>query len=130
MAHPNEELMHRYFKAAESGDMATLEEVFADNVTAHIAGNHALSGDYVGKEAVFGFFGQLAQRSGGTARLLLQDALVDDWFAVALVEEAGSVGDEILDGGRAALVLRVQDGRFVELWSHHYDMQKSNRIWS
>jgi hypothetical protein len=79
---------------------------------------------------VFGFFGRLAERSDGTARLLLRDALTDDWFAVVLVEVAGRVGDQPLDGERAVLVLRVQDGRFVELWSHHYDQQKMNRAWS
>ena len=130
MAHPNEELLHRYFKAAGSGDLATLDELFADNISAHIPGDHTLSGDYQGKEAVFGFFGRLAERSGGTAQLHLQAAVTDDWFAVALVEVAGRVGGETLDGERAVLVLRVQDGRFVELWSHHYDEQKMNRVWS
>jgi ketosteroid isomerase-like protein len=130
MAHPNEELLRRYFKATESEDLATLDELFADNITAHIGGRHALSRDFQGKEAVFGFFGQLAERSGGTARLHLQDALTDDWFAVALVELAGTAGGEVLDGERAVLVLRIQNGRFVELWSHHYDQQKMNRVWS
>jgi uncharacterized protein len=130
MAHPNEELLNTYFKAAESGDLETLGEIFADNITAHIAGNHTLSGDYQGKEAVFGFFGKVAERSRGTARLNLQEALTDDWFAVALVEVAGRAGRETLDGERAVLVLRVQSGRFVELWSHHYDQQKMNRAWS
>ena len=62
--------------------------------------------------------------------LNLQEALADDWFAVALVELSGRVGNETLDGERAVLVLRVQDGRFVEFWSHHYDQQKMNRAWS
>jgi ketosteroid isomerase-like protein len=118
------------FTAAERGDLATLDGLFADTISAHIAGNHPLAGDYQGKEAVFGFFARLAERSGGTARLHPQEALVDDWFAVALVEPAGRVGGETLDGERAVLVLRIQDGRFVELWSHHYDQHKMNRAWS
>ena len=129
MAHPNEELLRTYFKAAESGDLATLDELFADDISAHVAGNHALAGDYQGKEAVFGFFGRLAERSAGTARLQLRDAVTDEWFAVALVEATGRVGGETLDGERAVLVLRIQDGRFVELWLHHND-QPMNRVWS
>jgi ketosteroid isomerase-like protein len=130
MTHPNEELLRSYFRAAATGDLEALGAVFADNICAHIGGNHELSGEYQGKEAVFGFFGQLAQRSGGTARLNLREALTDDWFAVTLVELTGRVGAETLDGERAVLVLRIQDGRFVELWSHHYDQQKMNRAWS
>jgi hypothetical protein len=56
--------------------------------------------------------------------------VTDDWFAVALVEAAGRVGGETLDGERAVLVLRVQDGRFVEFWVHHYDQQEMDRVWS
>jgi ketosteroid isomerase-like protein len=103
MSHPNEELLRSYFTAAERGDLGTLDELFADSIRAHVAGTHALAGEYQGKEAVFGFFGRLAERSGGTARLQLQDAVADDWFAVALVEAAGKVGGETLDGERAVL---------------------------
>ena len=46
------------------------------------------------------------------------------------LDAQAGVGDQTLDGERAVLVLRVQDGRFVELWSHHYDQQKMNRVWS
>jgi uncharacterized protein len=73
MAHPNEELLRKYFKAVDSGDLTTLNEVFADSISAHIGGQHALSGEHHGKEAVIGFFGQLAERSRGTARLDLQE---------------------------------------------------------
>ena len=63
MAHPNEELLGRYFTAADSGDLATLDELFGDNITAHIAGSHALAGEYQGKGAVFG-----AIRAAGSSR--------------------------------------------------------------
>jgi hypothetical protein len=39
-----------------------LDELFADDIRAHIAGNHALSGDYQGKKAVFGFFAAQGRR--------------------------------------------------------------------
>lgn len=130
MAHPNEELLHRYFKAVDNGDLDTLNEVFADDVVAHIAGDHTLAGDYRGKNAVFGFFGQLAERSGGTARLHPRNALVDDWFAVALVDATGQVDEHSIDGEPGVVVLRIQDGRFVQFWSHHYDQARMDRIWA
>lgn len=130
MAHPNEDLLERYFIAAERGDTDALDELFADGVRAHIAGSHALSGDYRGKEAVFGFFAELARRSAGSARLLLRDAVADDWFAVALVDASGQVAGKRFDGEKAALVPRIEDGKFVEFWSHHYDQRKMDLIWS
>lgn len=130
MGQSNEELVRRYFAAAGAGDMDTLNEVFADDIVAHIGGNHALSGDYRGKQEVFGFFGQLAERSGGTAQLHLRDVLADNGFAIALVDASGQVGDHVIDGEPGALVLRIQDGRFVEFWSHHYDQKRMDEIWS
>lgn len=130
MTHPHEDLLRRYFAAAESGDLAVLDEVFADDVVGHTAGNHELAGDYVGKHAVFEFFGQLAERSGGTATLRLRDQVVDDWFAVALVDAVGQLGDTALDAEPAVFVLRISNGRFIEWWSHHYDQARMDRIWA
>ena len=130
MPHQNEELLRRYFKAAENNDLATLDELFADDVVGHVAGNHELSGDYRGKGACFGFFGRLAELSAGTARLTLRDAIADDFFAVALIEASGRVGDNLIDGEPGAFVLRIADGRFVEWWSHHYDQPKMDAFWS
>ena len=130
MPHQNEELLREYFKAAENGDIATLNELFADDVVGHVAGNHHLSRDYHGKEAVFGFMGRLAELSGGTARLMLRDAVADDSFAVALVDAYGRVGDNVIDGEPTVMVLRIADGRFVEWWSHHYDQPKMDALWS
>lgn len=130
MAHPNEDLLHRYFEAAARGDLDTLDKVFADDVVGHIAGGHELAGDYRGKEGVFGFFGQLAERSAGTAELRLRDVLVDDWFAVALIDAVGRVGDAEIGGDPGVVVFRVADGQVIEWWSHHYDQPKMDRIWA
>jgi hypothetical protein len=78
---------------------------------------------------VFGFFADLAERSAGTAELRLREALVDDWFAIALVDAKGQVGDVTVDDP-GAIVCRIADGRFVEFWSHHYDQPKMDRLWA
>ena len=54
--HPNLELLRRGYAAYGSGDMDTINELFADDVVWHVAGRNPLSGDYNGKEQVFGFF--------------------------------------------------------------------------
>jgi hypothetical protein len=48
-----------------------------------------LSGNDQDEEAMFGFLGKLAECSGGTAALNLQEAVTDDRFAVALVQVVG-----------------------------------------
>ena len=130
MTHPHEDLLRRYFKAAETGDLTVLDELFDDDVVGHTAGSHELAGDHVGKQEVFAFFGQLAERSGGTATLRPRALAVDDWFAVALVDAAGRVGDATIDGEPTVFVLRIANGKFVEWWSHHYDQDAMDRFWA
>jgi hypothetical protein len=61
---------------------------------------------------------------------IFRNALTDDWFTVHSLKSVAKSGVRPLDGERAVLVLRIENGRFVELWSHHYDQEKMNRAWS
>lgn len=73
MAHPNEDLVRRGFAAFGAGDIATLGELFADDIVWHVGGRSPISGDYKGKDEVFGFFAQLAERAGGTLHVDVHD---------------------------------------------------------
>ena len=61
MAHPNKDLIRKAYDAFGSGDRDTIEELFADNMAFHVSGRNLLSGDYVGKDQVFGVFDRLAE---------------------------------------------------------------------
>ena len=84
MAHPNEELVRRAYDAFSKGDVDTLRQVFADNTTFHEPGPNPVSGDYQGIDQVLGFFGTLAERSGGTFRVALHDVVANDEHALGL----------------------------------------------
>lgn len=73
MAHPNEELVRRGYDAFAKADVDTLRQVFADNTIFHEPSSNPVSGDYQGIDQVLGFFGTLAERSGGTFRATLHD---------------------------------------------------------
>jgi len=49
---------------------------------------------------------------------------------VALAQVARTFNGEALDNARAAMVLRVEGGRFTEIWSHHYDQEEMDQLWS
>ena len=59
--HPNVEYARRGYAAFGSGDLATLSELIADDAVWHAQGVGPLSGDYHGRDQVFGFFGRLAE---------------------------------------------------------------------
>src|SRR5207244_733997 len=60
MAHPNEDLVRRGYEAFGTGDMATLNELFADDIVWHAPGRNQLAGTYRGKDEVFATFAKVA----------------------------------------------------------------------
>lgn len=130
MTHPNKELLDRYFQAAENGDIATLDELFADDVVGHTAGRNETAGDHHGKQEVFSHFGHVAELSGRTAKLQPRNTFVDDWFAVAMVDAYGQVGQRAFDGEPTVVVARIANGKIVEWWTHHHDQARMDEIWA
>ena len=66
-------------------------------------------------------------------RLLLNGHGAEDHHpvrTVALTEVVGTFDGESLDNARAAMVLRIEGGRFTEIWSHHYDQEEMDQLWS
>jgi uncharacterized protein len=129
MAHPSEELVRRGYEAFNKGDVETLRQVFADTTIFHEPGRSPISGDYQGLDQVLGFFGTIAERSGGTFRATLHDVLANDEHVVGLHSS-----DAERDGRRArsptVLVFHVRDGRITETWSHHHDQHEFDEFWA
>jgi len=129
MAHPNEDLVRRGFTAFGSGDMATLGELFADDIVWHVGGRSPITGDYKGKAEVIGLFAQLAARSGGTFRIDVHDLLANDEHVVALVKGTAEHGGKTLNDS-GAQVFHVQGGKVTEQWFHPGDQHASDEFWS
>ena len=129
MAHPNEDLVRRGYEAFNSADVETLRELFADTTIFHEPGRSPISGDYQGLDQVLGFFGALAERSGGTFRASLHDVVANDAHVVGLHSSEGE-----REGRRAhsptVLVFHLRDGRVTETWSHHSDQYEFDEFWA
>src|SRR5205823_1359716 len=78
MAHPNEDLVRRGYEAFATGDMATLNELFADDVVWHAPGHNELAGTFRGKDEVFANLQKNMELTGGTFKLEIHDLLADD----------------------------------------------------
>ena len=120
MAHPNEDLVRRGYKAFGTGDIATLSELFADDIVWHAGGRSPITGDYKGKDEVFGFFAQLAERAGGTFRIDIHDVLANDEHVVALVMATGEREGKTLNSQRGAGLPRAG-------WQGHRDVVPPRR---
>ena len=129
MAHPNEELIRRGYDAFMTGDMETLDQLFADDIVWHAPGRNPLSGDHQGKEAVFGVFAKLAELTEGSFRLEIHDALADDDHVVVLARSTAERGGKRLDDN-GVQVFHVSNGKVTEQWLHPGDVYASDEFFN
>jgi uncharacterized protein len=130
VAHPNEDLIRKAYDAFGSGDRDTIEELFADNIAFHVSGRNLLSGDYVGRDQVFGVFDRLAEITETSFRTELHDILATDEHAVALQRwTAQREGKASLKDANVS-VFHVRGGKITEVWHHAGDQYAQDEFFS
>jgi len=112
--HPNAALIRTGYQAFNTGDLATLTELFAEDVVEHQPGQNLLAGDYKGRDAVFGFYGRLAHETGGTFRAELEYVAVNDQRAVTVHHSTAQRNGKTLDC-RTSLLFEFRDGKVVDV---------------
>ena len=112
--HPNAALIRTGYQAFNTGDLATLTELFAEDIVEHQPGQNLLSGDYKGRDAVFGFYGRLAQETGGTFRAALEYVAVNDQRVVTVHHSTAQRNGKSLDC-RTSLLFEFRDGKVVDI---------------
>jgi uncharacterized protein len=125
----NIENARRGYEAFAKGDMATLTDLFADDIVWHVIGVGPLDGEYHGRDQVFGFFGRLAEETGGTFRLDVHDILANDEHTAVLCNLSATRGNKSI----AIPVVNVshnRDGRITEFWSATTDPQATLDFWA
>jgi ketosteroid isomerase-like protein len=113
--HPNEELARREIELINSGDLAALDQMYADELVFHYPGRNPLAGDY---RNVDEFLTKAQELLGeGTLKRRLHDAFGSEDHAVQLLDVTAEVGDRS-HSWRAVIVMHVRDGKFSEVWLH------------
>ena len=130
MAHAYEELIRGGYEAFGRGDLEWLQaNAFDSSVTYHVPGDSSISGTYAGIEAVFGFFGRIAQETEGTFKAELVDVLANDHIVAVVHNGSGSkAGKEI--SLLEYLLFEMKDGKAINVWVHPSDQQRFDDFWS
>jgi ketosteroid isomerase-like protein len=128
--HPNIEQARRGYAAFGSGDLATLSELIADDVVWHAQGVGSLSGDYRGRDQVFGFFGRLAEETGGTFRLDVHDILANDEHTAVLATLTASRGGKSIEVPVVNVSHNDGTGKITEFWTSTTDPQAALDFWA
>lgn len=127
--HPNLQRARAGYEAFAGGDMETLDDIIDDDIVWHTAGNNILSGDYVGKDAVFGLFGRLAQETEGSFKNDIHDMLANDQHGVALVNQSATRNGESMEQ-RSVHVFHMENGKLTEFWAFAEDQTALDEFWS
>ncbi len=122
--------MQRAYDAFNTGDMDTLIEIFDEGLVWHLPGRSSMASDYQGRDATLAYFGQLAQKTGGTFRAELERLLGDDDDRVVGIQRSTADRDgKHLDVGNC-IVFQLKDGRVTDGREHFNDLYAWDEFWS
>jgi ketosteroid isomerase-like protein len=110
-------------------DPEAVWEHLSPDVVFHVAGDHPLSGDHVGLEAVRRYVDTVTSASNGRAGFSVTSAFTDESGALLLVEGTAFHGDEPFVRTIVHLI-RLEDGLVVEFWDNPFDQRAEDQYWS
>lgn len=129
--HPNVTLHKKAHQAFARADMDTLTQMITEDSVWHSPGKSQISGDFRGREAVFGgFFAKMNELSSGTAKFVAHyDYLGSDERSVGLFRFAATRNDRTFEVN-VCEVIRWRSGQIVEEWGYYDDPYGWDEFWS
>jgi ketosteroid isomerase-like protein len=127
--HPNVQRVRDALAAYNRGDLDGMRSFVAEDVLWHVGGNHPLSGDYRGRDAVFDYYAKVRDLTGGTLTLEPVDILVNDEHAGIFMRVTGERDGKSLDVLLAEALTFDESGRWAEYWALADEQEKVDAFW-
>ena len=125
----NEDVAQDFLDAYGRGDFPELEKLLADDVVWHVGGNHPLSGDYQGKQAVLDYFAKVQSLTSQTLTLDPIEILAGGGFGAIFLRVRAERPGRQLDVTMAE-AFRAEEGHLAEFWATAHDQEAVDRFWS
>lgn len=123
-------VVRRLYAAVAAGDLTAVAECFDEKAIWHLPGTNALSGTHRGWPAIRdNLLAKQGPLSGGTFRAQLLDLTVGSEYIVAVVRATAEHAGRRLDLTVCQL-MRVHNGKIVEVRGHYADDSALNAFWS
>ena len=129
MEHPNVERTRALLGAVSAGDLDALDRSLTDDVIWHVGGEHPLSGDYRGRQAVQQYHRRVAALTAGTLRLEPVDILGSDSHIGIFLRATATAGNHRLDTTMVEAARVAEDGRWEEFWALADDQGQVDDFW-
>jgi uncharacterized protein len=126
--HPHVSLIRGAYESFGKGDIAALDDVFAEDIRWHEPGRNQLAGDYEGRATVYELFGRLMSLTEGSFRIELRAVLADDDHAVAVGDISARVGDRSFRVTNTHVMLFRGD-EVAEFWEMSGDQYAQDAVY-
>ena len=125
----NIDIATSYIKAVQVGDQATLGSLLSPQVVWHQPGNNQFSGTKHGIAEFGAMMGAMMAKSGGSFTITHAHRYLANGNLVAIeIEFAGQREGAKVDQAGIDL-LRVEDGKIVEVWLFSSDPEQEDAFW-
>jgi ketosteroid isomerase-like protein len=128
--HPNVQGIRDALAAYNRGDLESMRSFIAEDVLWHVGGNHPLSGDYRGRDAVFDYYAKVRDLTGGTLTLEPLDILANDQHGGIFMRVSGQREGKTLDVVLAEALTLDESGRWAEYWALADEQDKVDAFWA
>jgi len=128
MSNQNAQLIRDGYAAFAQGDIATVLELFDEDIDWHVPGRSPLSGDYHGHEGVLGFFTKSMELSSGTLKVDVDDVVADGDRVVVFSTVSAQRNGRSLSTPEVHC-WRLADGKAVEFREFQGDQQREDEFW-
>jgi uncharacterized protein len=128
--HPNVGRVREGFAAFNRGDVEAMRPVITEDIVWHVGGDHPLSGDYRGADAVFEYVRTVLDLTGGTLKGEPLDVLANDRHAGVFQRVTGERDGKRLDVVLAQALTLDEDGRWLEYWALADEQSEVDAFWS
>ncbi|MCW2575954.1 MAG: uncharacterized protein JWR28_833 [Modestobacter sp.] len=125
--HPHVTLLRGAYEAFGKGDLAALDDVFAEDIRWHEPGRNQLSGTYEGRTAVYEMFGRLMEITEGSFRIEVRAVLADDDHGTAVVNITARRGENSFSVTNVH-VSRFAGDRVAEFWETSGDQYATDAV--
>ena len=126
--HPNSEFATALWDAVAQGDGGAVQALLAEDVVWTAGGHHALSGRFVGPEAVLDYLARVGENTD-ELKTELTDIFVNDRGAIVVYHLSARRELRRLETD-LFLELEIADGKLKRARSVSFDQVASNEFWS
>lgn len=125
----NIDIAKAYINAVQTGDQAALGNIFHPNVVWHQPGNNKFSGTKSGMADLGAMLGGMMEASAGSFTISKVNRYLANGDLVAVEIEFSGQRDGFKLAQPGIDLLRIKDGKVVEVWLFSSDPEEEDRFW-